>query len=89
LIYEKEVDGEITETNNLDMTASTDFAGVTSSGGIDGKDIYIIIDKNQHIGGTKGKQYYLTSYFYSGYVDNNDKMQIADETIPVDLYFVK
>jgi len=85
----KKKNGEIVTTETLDMNYSADFAGVTSSGGKSNTDVYIVIDKDEHIGGSKGKRYYLTTYFYSGYVDTSDKMQIADKTIPINLYFVK
>lgn len=88
-IYEKEKNGKITQTKKLDVSSDSDFAGVTSSGGVNDTDIYIIIDKDEHIGGTSGKQYYLTSTFYSGYIDKKDQMQVADQTIAVDLYFTK
>ncbi len=88
-IYEKEKNGTITETKTLSVSSDSDFAGVTSSGGVSDTDIYIIIDKEKHIGGSYGKTYYLTSTFYAGYVDKNDTMQIADQTMVVDLYFKK
>lgn len=88
-IYEKEKNGEIVSKKTLDVSNDSDFAGVTSSGGVNDTDIYIIIDKDEHIGGSRGKQYYLTTTFYSGYIDKKDTMQVADKTIPVDLYFTK
>jgi len=86
LVYEKEVEGEIVDTQSL-KEDEVDYAGVTDSGGEKNIDVYIIIDKDKHIAGDKGKKYFLTTTFYSGFLDEKDKMHIADETPPVNLYF--
>ncbi len=86
LVYEKEIDGEIVDTQSL-KEDEVDYAGVTDSGGEKNTDVYIIIDKDKHIAGDKGKKYFLTTTFYSGFLDEKDKMYIADETLDVNLYF--
>lgn len=87
LIYEKEVDGKITETTELSKTKTDDWAGVTDSSDQKNDDIYIIISKESHMSGNKGKHYFLTTYVMAGYVDKKDKMKVADDTIKVDLDF--
>jgi len=89
LVYKKEKDGKVMDTQTLAMDSTADFAGVSSCGDEKNTLIYFVIDKNKHIGGNKGTRYYLTTYFYSGYVNTSNQMTIADETIPVNLYFVK
>lgn len=85
-IYEKEVDGEVVKTTSL-KDNEKDSCGVTSSGSKKDTDVYLIINKEKHIAGDVGKKYYLTTVFYSGYVDTKDKLKIADETMTVNLYF--
>ncbi len=87
-IYEKEVNGEVTETVDL-TTNNEDFCGVTSSGKKADSDVYLIINKDKHIAGDVGNKYYLTTSFYSGYVDTKGKMKIADTTKKVNLYFTR
>lgn len=84
-IYEKLVNGKTTKTTTLNNEEGDDEAFVTSSG----KDVAIIINKDKHIGGESGNQLYLTTYFCSGYVDKKGKLQIADDTIDVNLYFTR
>ena len=72
-------------TNDL----SGDFATVTSYDGVEDKSVVIIIDKDKHMTGTKGELYYLETSVASGFFDMEGEFQIADETIYVDLYFVK
>lgn len=87
LVFEKEVDREIVKTKTLVKGDSNDVAGVTDSGKKKNDDIYFIINKKDHIGGEKGKRYYLTCSFFSGYLTKSDKIEIADKTIPVELEF--
>lgn len=87
LVYEKEKGGKIVQTKVLARDDSDDLAGITDAPDLDDADVYFIINKEDHIGGVKGTQYYLTCSFYSGYVVDGKKLVIADETIPVDLKF--
>jgi hypothetical protein len=87
LIYEKEKNGKIVKTVNLTSNKSDDTAGITDSEGVKNSDVYFIINKKDHIGGEKGKRYYLTCDFMSGYVSKQDKLKVADDTITVDMYF--
>lgn len=86
-VYEKERDGKIVKSKTLTDKNSYDTAGITSSGENENDDIYFIIDKKDHIGGEKGNRYYLTTYFMSCYIDKKGKLNIADETIPIQLEF--
>lgn len=86
LIYEKEVDGVVVDTQELSKVETQDWAGVTGSSQ-DNADVYIIINKDSHMSGDIGKKYFLTTYVMAGYIDNQDKMQLADETIRVDMAF--
>ncbi|MGE5558841.1 MAG: hypothetical protein ACM3WV_09550 [Bacillota bacterium] len=87
-VYEKEKNGKTVEKKILKTEESIDIAGVTDSGGgLVNADVYLIIDKDKHIGGEKGNRYYLTSTFYAGFIDKNDELQIADQTVTVDLEF--
>ncbi len=87
LIFEKEKGGRIVENKVLSSKDGNDLAGVTDSADLENADVYFIINKESHIGGTKGKKYFLTCTFYSGYITTEDKLQISDETIDVDLQF--
>lgn len=87
LVYEKEKENKIVKTKTLVKGDSNDTAGVISSGEKENDDIYFIINKRDHIGGQKGKRYYLTCSFFSGYLSKSDKLQISDKTIPVELEF--
>jgi hypothetical protein len=87
LIYEKEVNGEITKTTVLSMDDSKDIAGVSSSGDAENSDVYFIINKAAHIGGEKGNRYFLTCKFFSGYLTTEDELHIADETKFIELEF--
>ncbi len=87
LIYEKEKEGKIAETRLIESTNSQDTAGVTDSGDIKDSDVYFIIEKKDHISGEKGKRYYLTREFLSGYASKNNDLKTADSTIPVDVEF--
>ncbi|HEX3046953.1 MAG TPA: hypothetical protein VHY08_19525 [Bacillota bacterium] len=87
LVYEKEKNGKITERKTLTKKNSEDVAGISDSNDLDNADIYFIINKEDHIGGTEGKRYYLTSTFYSGFIDSKNKLNIADDTIDVDMEF--
>ncbi|MEW6196842.1 MAG: hypothetical protein AB1521_16970 [Bacteroidota bacterium] len=87
LIYEKEVDGKIVKTERISSENGKDVAGVSNSGEKDNADVYFIINKDKHIGGEKGKRYYLTCKFFSGYMSTDNELTIADETIPVELEF--
>lgn len=89
LVYEHEVNGKITKSITLDTKKSDDYAGVTSSGSMKNNDIYFIINKNNHLEGQTGKTYYLTTSFESVYVDTKGNLVTSDDTIDVDLYFVK
>lgn len=87
-IYEKEENGKVTETINL-KDNKEDSCGVTSSGTNQNSDVYLIISKEKHIAGDAGSRYYLTTSFYSGYIDNDGKMKIADMTKTIRLYFTR
>jgi hypothetical protein len=87
LVYEKEKGGKIVKTKTLVKGDSNDVAGVVSSGESENDDVYFIINKKDHIGGVKGKRYYLTCSFFAGYLTKSDKIEIADKTIPVDMEF--
>lgn len=87
LIYEKEQNGKIVQTKILTEENSRDKAGLTESGDLKNSDIYFIIDKKAHINGEIGKRYFLTCTFYSGYINENGQLRIADETIKVNLEF--
>ncbi|MGE5605841.1 MAG: hypothetical protein ACM3YE_09135 [Bacteroidota bacterium] len=87
LVYEKEQNGKIVQTKILTKENSKDYAGLTDSEGLNNSDVYFIIDKKAHINGEIGKRYFLTCTFYSGYVNENSKLMIADETIKVNLEF--
>ena len=87
-IYELEENGVITEKRELSREDG-DYAAVTNSGDEDNTDVLIVTDKDSHISGEVGATYYLTTKFYAGYIDKKDKMFIADQTIPVKLFFVK
>lgn len=87
-IYELEENGVITKKEALSRDDG-DYATVTNSGDEDNTDVLIVINKDSHISGEIGSTYYLTTKFYAGYIDKNDKMFIADQTIPVKLFFVK
>lgn len=86
LIYEQEKNGKVIKTENL-RDNNLDYTGVTSSGGVENTDVYIIINKDQHIAGKVGETLFIVSSFYSGYVNPVGKMQITDTSNPVDLYF--
>jgi hypothetical protein len=87
LIYQKEKNGKIVETRNLTEDGAGDTAGVTNSGDVENGDIYFIINKSDHIKGEKGKNYFIPSYFYSGYINEKGTTNIADQTIDKDLEF--
>ena len=87
LVYEKEENGKIVKTKTLAKADSNDVAGVTDSGEQENDVIYFIINKEDHIGGEKGKRYYLTCSFFSGYVTKSDEIKIADKTISVEMEF--
>lgn len=87
LVYEKEENGKIVKTKTLVKGDSNDVAGVSNSGEGENDDIYFIINKEDHIGGEKGKRYYLTCSFFSGYLTKSNKIEIADKTIPVEMEF--
>ncbi|MCL6590913.1 MAG: hypothetical protein K6U80_13295 [Firmicutes bacterium] len=87
LVYEKENNGKITERKTLTGKNSRDTAGVTGAGSLDAADVYLIINKQDHIRGAKGKRYYLTCTFFSGFINESNKLRIADETIKMDIEF--
>lgn len=89
LVYSVERNGQIEKRQILDINKSDDRAGITSSREVKNDNIYFIINKNKHLVGEVGKTYYLTTCFISGYVDINNKLVITDETMDVNLYFVK
>ena len=87
LIYEKLVDGEVVETKTLNELPDTqDKAGVTSYDGQANRDIYFIISKD-HIAGKEGNRYFLTCSFFSGFLDDAGEINIADQTITVEMEF--
>ena len=87
MYYESEANGKIVEHKLLDLKTSKDQAGVTSSGDTKNVDVYLIIDKHTHISGESGKKYNLSTSFFSGYDTVKDEVEIADQTITVDLEF--
>jgi len=89
LIYKQEKDNKIVKTKTYDMntSGSKDTAGVSDSGDKKDADVFFIINKTDHIGGEKGKRYFLTSHFYSGYLTKKNDIYIADETQPTELEF--
>lgn len=87
LVYEKVVNGEIVKSKVLAKNDSDDFAGVVDSGDGQDDDVYFIINKAEHIGGEKGNLYFIPCSFLSGYVDADNKLHIADETMPVEMLF--
>lgn len=89
LVYTREKNGEIVKQQTLDLKKSDDQAGITTGGEVKNDDVYFIINKNKHLAGEKGKTYFLTTSFSAGYVDVNNNLVKADETIDIDLYFVK
>lgn len=86
-VYEKEEDGKITETEQLESNEEGDQAGVTSSGDDDDSLVFLIFNKKDHVEGEAGKKYFISTKYFAGYVDKDDKMHIADETVVVDLQF--
>ena len=87
LVYEKEVNGKITETKELTEDNADDYAGVTDSGENHDNDVYFIINKRDHLAGKEEKRYFLTSCFLTGYIDAKGKPILADDTKIVDLEF--
>ena len=88
LHYIVEINDEIVKDTVL-TSEDGDFAAITSSYDVENTLVAIVINKDKHIAGVKGKKYYLTSYFVSGFVDENDNIQKADDTITVNINFVK
>lgn len=87
LIYQKEKNGKVVETRNLTDDEAGDTAGVTDSSDLKNADVYFIINKSDHIGGEKSKRYFIPSYFYSGYINDQGDSHIADDTGDVELEF--
>lgn len=88
LVYTQEENGEIVKRQVLDSKQSDDRVGITDSGPLKNGSIYFIINKKQHLTGEKGKTYFLTTSFLSGYVNTKNELAISDQTMDVDLYFV-
>jgi len=88
LEYLLEENDEITKDEILKQD-DEDFAVVTSYNDVKGTSVAIVISKKKHIGGTVGKKYYITCDFESGFIDKEGKIQRADYTKTVDVYFVK
>jgi hypothetical protein len=86
-VYAKEEDGELFDIKTLNEVGAADRAGTTNSGEAQDSDIYFIINKNDHIGGVKGENYYLTCTFFSGYLTKENSVHIGDETMSVKLEF--
>lgn len=85
-MYTTEVDGVSSEKFDLEPS-DKHMAGVTKSSDADNSDIYFILNKAEHLVGEKGNRYYVTAYFFSGFIDEEGELQLADETIPIDLEF--
>jgi hypothetical protein len=86
LIYEKEQNGKIVKTETLSMADTKDFAGVTEDND-NNDDVYFVINKAKHIGGEKGKRYFLTCTFLSGYLTAKNDLHVSDDTMVVDVEF--
>ena len=88
--YIKYDNGETVDDYYLDEDGEgLDMGFVTSSYGKKNCSVGIIIDKEKHIGGKKGKRYYLTCEFESGFIDKKGNLKVADSTRSVNMYFVK
>ena len=87
LIYEEEKNGTVTKTRELTRKNSKNIAGVCDSADEKNNDVYFFLDKSEHINGEKGKRYFLTTTCFSGYLNANGKIKVADKTISVDLVF--
>ncbi len=61
------LDGEVVDKKLLENNLDVDFAAVTSYNGEDNRSVIIIIDKELHIEGEKGKIYFLKTKVASGF----------------------
>jgi len=89
LRYRKTDNGSVVEDDVLSQDDGTDFAFITTYDGNDDMIVGLIIDKDKHFGGSKGKTYYLTCDFQSGFTDSNGDLQVADYTPTVRLHYVR
>lgn len=85
-MYTTEANGVISKKVDLEPS-DKHTAGITNSSYDDDSDIYFILNKAKHLYGKKGNRYYVTAYFFSGFIDEKGKLQLADETIPINLEF--
>ncbi len=87
--YRKLDNGEIVDEYTMDQTDGTDYSFVTTYGGESDMIVGLIIDKDKHFGGTKGKVYYLTCDFESGFTDKEGNLQVADYTPTIRLHYTR
>ena len=87
--YRKMDNGELIDEYVLTQDDGTDFSFVTTYGGESDMIVGLIIDKDKHFGGTKGKVYYLTCDFESGFTDKEGNLQVADTTPTVRLHYTR
>jgi hypothetical protein len=87
LRYMRLLNGKTTDEKILNDSNSKDWAEVSPVGNLTASDILFIIDKDNHIGGEKGKDYSFTLTAYSGYVNKDNEQIEIDKTLPVDVEF--
>lgn len=83
LYYVREALGEIKRSHRLTGDRYGD------SGGSYGRDVYILINKDAHMAGEKGKTYYVKAAFYSMTIDRTLTGRIEDRTIGVNLRYTR
>ncbi len=79
----RETLGRIQKSHRLFGEGPSDTAGFT------GKNVYILIEKNAHMAGERGRPYRVRAVFYSLTLDRDLAGRIEDLTIPVDLRYTR
>jgi hypothetical protein len=83
LYYVRETFGRIQKSHRLFGEGSSDNAGFA------GKNVYILIEKNAHMAGERGRPYRVRALFFSLTLDGDLTGHIEDCTIPVDLRYTR
>jgi hypothetical protein len=83
LYYVREAFGRIQKSHRLFGEGSSDNAGLA------GKNVYILIEKDAHMAGERGRPYRVGALFFSLTLDGGLIGHVEDRTIPVDLRYTR
>jgi hypothetical protein len=83
LYYVRETLGRIQKSHRLTGDRSSDSAGFS------GRDVYLLIEKNAHMAGEKGRSYRVGAVFYSMTLDRTLNGRLEDLTVAVNLRYTR